>query len=358
MILLLAVVLTIEPSPATGCENGLARVRLSWREAGPGRVQVRVGSVAGSAMTGWEAGEGSAETGVWVKNGMLFFLVNEQGQEMVRAAARVACEDYWPLEIGNRWVYRQDSRWATAAYATWSVTGQREEGGRTWAVLDHAGEEWLLRTDERQRIWRWTEGREVLLLDPAAEPKSSLDHPLGPFPDVVAYQRMEPLRVERGAYALGVGLVEMRADMLSGSSGGFLEGQTLVEARVNGRVLALRGPQIRLGAESTRLDVSGKKVRNCAVPCYFVACYLAPGADPPDTWKPCFEARVESDEPAEIAFEDPAGRRLFEAQLPAGVRFQSIPLYFQPNIAFPPGGYRLAVRTPGGAMSSLPVVIE
>jgi hypothetical protein len=120
--------------------------------------------------------------------------------------------------------------------------------------------------------------------------------------------------MERGAYALGVGLVEMRADMLSGSSGGFLEGQTLVAARVNGRVLALRGPQIRLG--------------------------------------------VESDEPSEMAFEDSAGRRLFEAQLPAGVRYQSIPLYSKPNVAFPPGGYRLAVRTPGGAMSSLPVAIE
>lgn len=135
----------------------------------------------------------------------------------VEPTPATGCGDYWPLEIGNRWVYRQDSRWATAAYSTWSVTGQREEGGRIWAVLDRAGQEWLLRTDERQRIWRWAEGREALLLDPAAERKSSLDHPLGPFPDVVTYQRMEPLRMERGAYALGVGLVEMRADMLSGS---------------------------------------------------------------------------------------------------------------------------------------------
>lgn len=127
---------------------------------------------------------------------------------------------------------------------------------------------------------------------------------------------------------------------------------------MNGRVLALGGPQLRLGAEATRLDVSGRKVRNCAVPCYFVACYLGSAADPPDTWKPCFEARVESDESSEIAFEDSAGRRLFEAQLPAGVRYQSIPLYSQPNIAFPPGDYRLTVRTPGGAMSSLPVAIE
>ena len=69
---------------------------------------------------------------------------------------------------------------------------------------------------------------------------------------------MQPVRMERGAYALGVGLVEMRADSPTGSSGGFLDGLTLVEAR------------------------------------------------------------VESDERPGIAFEDSAGRRLFEAQLPAG----------------------------------------
>jgi len=44
--------------------------------------------------------------------------------------------------------------------------------------------------------------------------------------------------------------------------------------------------------ESSILDVSSGNVTNCAVPCYFVACGLTPGADPPGTYKPCFQAGV------------------------------------------------------------------
>ena len=102
MILLLAVILTVEPTPATGCENGLARVQVSWREAGPGRVPVRVGSVPGNAVTGWEASEGSAETGIWVMDGMLFFLVIEQDQEIARSAAHVGGRRKFVLvEVAN-----------------------------------------------------------------------------------------------------------------------------------------------------------------------------------------------------------------------------------------------------------------
>ena len=80
--------------------------------------------------------------------------------------------------------------------------------------------------------------------------------------------------------------------MLTGSSGGFTQGRTLVEATVAGIRFPAPAPALKLGMESLTLDVTGRHVTNCAVPCYFVACGLVPGADPPGTYKPCAQARV------------------------------------------------------------------
>ena len=46
------------------------------------------------------------------------------------------------------------------------------------------------------------------------------------------------------------------------------------------------------------LDVTGKNVTNCAIPCYFAACGLAGPVDPPGTYKPCARARVASASPS------------------------------------------------------------
>jgi hypothetical protein len=54
--------------------QALGRTVLSWQASGATQVQVRVGSANGPAMTGLEAPSGSAETGDWVANGMLFYL--------------------------------------------------------------------------------------------------------------------------------------------------------------------------------------------------------------------------------------------------------------------------------------------
>jgi hypothetical protein len=69
--------------------------------------------------------------------------------------------------------------------------------------------------------------------------------------------------------------------------------RTLVEADVAGGIhFSALQSTMELSIESLNLDVSGMKATNCAVPCYFAACYPAPGADPAGTYKPCAQARV------------------------------------------------------------------
>jgi hypothetical protein len=101
------------------------------------------------------------------------------------------------------------------------------------------------------------------------------------------------------------------------------------------------------------------------VPCYFVACGLAPGADPPGTYKPCAQARV--------ALRNwPAGQsRTVRIELLAGdgslafdqtftmdaapaesVTFIQVPLYSAPNQPLPAGAYQLSARTADGAAQS------
>ena len=129
---------------------------------------------------------------------------------------------------------------------------------------------------------------------------------------------------------------------------------------------------MQLGIESLSLNVSGKEVTNCAVPCYFVACGLTPGADPPDTYKPCAQTRVGlSNWPAgqsrtvRLQLVAPDGtiahdRTLtMDAAPDESVTFLQLPLYSAPNRPLPAGAYQLVAKTDDGtAQSSLTVRIN
>lgn len=384
--------LSISPALITDCSNGLGKATLTWDNGSAATVQVRVGSREGTPFTGWAESPGSAETGYWVTNGMLFLLFDASGVELARVAAKLNCGGspdpsdpafaqgaYFPMQAGNRWTYRVNNRFATSTYVTWALARSELVGGRTYYVMtiDSGGSspppESRLRGDSDGRVYMLTNQGEQLWLDPTAQPdpsalfqigrRGSFTGPLGGFPDALDYSRFASLSAERGTFVRGIGLAANRTDVLAGSSGGFDSSMELVDAQI-GRALQLSTPasSLQVSSEATRLDVTGKKVTNCAVPCYFVACRLVPGADPPDTFKPCFQARVAVQHAdanvVELELLDSLGRQLSRAARPlsgasatdATLLFYQVPLYSSPNVGLPPGTYRLVatIRVPGG----------
>ena len=128
---------------------------------------------------------------------------------------------------------------------------------------------------------------------------------------------------------------------------------------------------MQLGIESANLDVSGKHVTNCAVPCYFVACGFVPGADPIGTYKPCAQVHVSllnwpsnQSRAVRLQFVAPDGSAAFDQTLnlysaPESVLFYQLPLYSAPNQPLPPGTYQLSAQSAdGAAQASVAVKIQ
>ena len=241
---------------------------------------------------------------------LLFVLASALAAQSTAVLAALSTGTYFPLDVGDRWVYRIDDRLVTGSYQTWRVDRTAEYNGTTYSVIAIEGpgtiyaESWF-RADSTGKIYQPSDAGEILFLDPSgqAAPNAELQvtgkgggysTSLGAFPDTLAYSnRLNSLLLETGTLARGIGLLTSNTQMLSGSSGGFTQGRTLVEATVAGGIhFPAPSPSVQLGMESLSLNVSGQKVTNCAVPCYFVACGLVPGADPPGTYKPCAQARV------------------------------------------------------------------
>jgi hypothetical protein len=166
--------------------------------------------------------------------------------------------------------------------------------------------ETLFRADDHGRVYILTGAGEQLFLDTTntpdksavlqiTGPPGSFRTDLGTFGDSLSYRNLiNSLLVENGTLVRGVGVVASEQDMLTGSSGGFFEARTLIEASLAGGLhFSLNASSLQLGIESLNLNVSGRQVTNCAIPCYFAACGLVPGTDPPDTYKPCARARIE-----------------------------------------------------------------
>lgn len=377
---------SILPEWIVECRDGLGRATLRWQDAEPSPVRVLVGPQR-VPLTGWDGPSGSTETGDWVSDGLEFFLVNEQGAQLGRVAARVNCGglvdarnsafatgSYFPLQVGNRWTYRVSSRAVTSTYTSWTVTRTEVAGERTFYIIaidtGDSTSEMRMRTDADGRIYVGDQ----LWLDPTEAPNASAVlrierrgpatiAGLGTFPDALHYLSVDGLQSQGGTFVRGLGLAQVRTDSLTGSSGGFLSGAELVEARIGGSVrLSTAVATAQLSAEASRLDVTGRRVTNCAVPSYCVACSLLPGVDPPGTYKPCFQARVGVTHPAAVSSDielfNGAGERVYavtRALRPAatGEAFvvHQVPLYSSPNVPFPAGAYRLnaTVRGAGDA---------
>lgn len=320
---------------------------------------------------------------------MLAFASLLPGQSQAVLAA-LATGTYFPLDVGDRWVYREDTRITTAGYQTWRVDRTVNQNGYTYSVIAIEGpgsfywESWF-RTSEDGRIWLLTGKGDVLFLDPnIITPNSgevqlsgsggTLKTALGTFPDTVNYQnQIDDLDFERGTLARGIGLLTSTAILETGSSGGPILIRTLVEAHLAGGIdFPAPEASLELGMESTLLDVSGMKVTNCAVPCYFAACNIAPGADPPNTYKPCARARVAlknwpAGQSRQVALQllAPDGSAAFHSTLTldssptAAVTFLQVPLYSAPNQPIAPGSYQLTAATADGkAQSSLTIRIQ
>jgi hypothetical protein len=293
----------------------------------------------------------------------------------IRAA--LATGSHFPLDVGNEWVYRIDSRAATAQYQTWRVDRTEIKAGVPWQVMQILGpgaafaESWF-RSDGQGRVYQPDGEGGTLFLD--AEDVSapailkvtgrggSYTGPSGSFTDTLSYRNQRnALTLETGTLVRGVGLVWSTEVILAGSSGGFNQGRTLVEATLAGGLrLGRKALSAELSMEGLVFDVSGGKVTNCAVPCYFAACGLVPGYDPPETYRPCAEARARvrewpGDAPPALVLRltGPDGGTVWERTLGAnaarGVAYLQAQLYSAPNQPLAPGWYRLRLDVDGGA---------
>lgn len=293
---------------------------------------------------------------------------------------------YFPLDVGNRWVYREDTRVATSQYETWRVDRAETLNGLTYAVIaiedQDSSAEYRFRADASGRVYLLTGAGDQLFLDPAMMGANtgmvqitSAGGPaateVGTFPDTLNYRNPMGLEYETGVLARGVGVLSSLTTMLSGSSGGPTLIRTLVEANVAGIRFPAPVASIELGMESLTLDVSGGKVTNCAVPCYFVACGMAPGTDPAGTYKPCARARVAlhnwpaaQSRTVRLQLVAPDGSAVFDRTVALdgaaeSVVFLQAPLYSAPNAPLAAGVYQLTAKTAdGAAQSAVAVTIQ
>src|SRR5262245_26369258 len=98
---------------------------------------------------------------------MLAALLPGQSQQV---QAALAAGSYFPLEVGNRWVYRVDGRLTSAAYQNWTVDRTEERDSKTYFVVGIRSKgkllsETLFRVDDRGRIFVLTGSGDQLFLD-------------------------------------------------------------------------------------------------------------------------------------------------------------------------------------------------
>jgi len=360
-VLAAAPAIRVVPEVLTSCRNGLAQASITWNSEGVSPVFVYVGE---APMTGPEAMTGTARTGEWVTDGMPFTLRNATGQTLASTRAAVQCDaaSWWPLQVGNEWHFRLNSRSITGSHAVWRVTGTEDVNGTTWYRLDPgpAGVSRVRSAADGKIYSLAADGTERLLLDPSGT-EASFWRPggrsavavtlAGTFGEELSWTGpIAGLGQESGRLVRGVGPSYYQSNVIAGSSGGFGQGLTLLEAVIGGARFAPAYPGFELVLESKSVNLSTKSARNCAIPCYFVACF---GADPAGTYKPCMEAAVRGGS-GRLALVDPSGRTVFETPANGWVR---IPLYQNPATPLPPGNYTVSATGSGGTVA-LPLAIE
>jgi hypothetical protein len=386
-----AATLTITPPVIFDCSNGLATATLTWSGA-TGPVEITVGQPNGTALTGFASPSGSTITGNWVIDGMTFYLVDQAGLTEASAVAQVSCGgtprtidqglsngSYFPLAVGNTWVYKYNDRSVTASYLIQAITGTQTAGSMIYFVLTQTSPAqtttMLLRGDDNGVIWQSTSSGDQVYLDPNAPGTQQVGYagPLGSFSNAVMppAQVIASLNRVTSIFVRGIGLVNQQSNLMEGSSGGFNSGFDLVDVRVDGVHLSVPAPKLSLAIEATDLDLTHQLAPNCAVPCYFVACGLVVGTDPPNTYRPCAQARIDSfaSQPGYtvlLQLLSPAGTSLFQSSAAAGLDYIRIPLYIPTTgngfTLLPPGDYTLSatLRAAGAtlAFSNLTVHIQ
>ena len=230
------------------------------------------------------------------------------------------------------------------------MLGPYELDGKVWCQIEAAPANYLLRADAEGRILQrsFSSPDEQVQLDPRGLTPHTISSPLGFAAPAIDYSALFPLNSVNSTYVQGIGRISMVDTSRGGSSGGFSSSETLIEAWVDGKLYR----SADAAQPVVQLDLSGK-FRNCAVPCYYVACGLGSPVDPPNANKPCLEARVAASslEPnsnlvLSIAAAD--GQLRYERSVPISsaqtVYYQSLPFYDQravgtPVTLFPAGDY-------------------
>src|SRR5262249_45049304 len=208
---------------------------------------------------------------------MLAALLPGQSQQV---QAALAAGGYFPLQGGNRLGDCVDGRLTSAAYQNWTVDRTEERDSKTYFVVGIRSKgkllsETLFRVDDRGRIFVLTGSGDQLFLDIVDSSDSAqlqiqskgipFRAPIGSFSDTLNYRnKIDVFRLELGTLGRGIGLLASTAQLLTGSSGGFYEGRTLVEAVIGGRLqFALGSTGLQLGLESLSIDLTGKHADNC-----------------------------------------------------------------------------------------------
>lgn len=365
---------TIDPPVIYDCNGSVGKAILRWNGV-PGHIRILVGPERALFAESSEA-TGSAETGTWVGDELEFRLVSDRLDTELMARAQVRCnaqnvpangitsESFYPLEVGNTWIYRVDSRSVTSGYLTWTVVSERTVGGYVYAELRNrnpdgipANVPLLLRQAPDGAIWKFTgtadNPREELYVNPNAEEHHAFFNALGSYPDAVFQTVQVPLQRETRVFVRGVGLVRLRADLLTGSSGGLVQSLELVEySLANGVRVTNPAAGISLSAERAVFDVTGRNVTDCEVPCYNAACGLG-GSQPQPGYRPCARTRVEVHGLGEfwtnLEMLDSAGRTVFRrtslGPVTQPVAYLQVPLFSEPDKPLPPGLYTLVART-------------
>jgi hypothetical protein len=380
--------LTITPTVISSCVSGLGVATLTWSGA-TGNAQINVGQPKGEAFTGILGASGSADTGLWVSDGLTFYLVDQSGNVEASATAVVRCGNavdqglgagsYFPLAVGNTWVYKYNDRIVTASYVVHTISGQQLINGQLYYVLTltspgPATTLALLRADPGGVVYQYINGGEQVYLDPKSAGIAAYSGALGKYNDAIVppAQFLGGILLTTSIYARGIGLVNSQTVMETGSSGGFSEGLDLVDVQVNGFHLSMPAPKISLSIENATLDLTNQLAPNCALPCYFAACGLGSPVDPAGTYRPCAQTRIETSGPAGYAvlleLLDSGGKTVFQSStqpgLASNLNYVRLPLYTgqTPFTLLPPGSYSLVgTMSLGGATlgsSSIAVQIQ
>jgi hypothetical protein len=262
-----------------------------------------------------------------------------------------ACQSDWlPLQTGNYWVYRVDSRFTTGSHQTLRVLGPYEFEDKIWCQLEDASTNYLVRVDTEGRIYRryFNSNIEELLLDPRNLLPREYASPLGFTSLVIDYSTNSSLLMNRSSFVKGIGRISTTTNVMAGSSGGFSYSETLLEASINGKLYKLPATN----APSVHLELA-PEFRNCAVPCYYAACGLGSPVDPPNANKPCLAARLSATNLSPgssllLTLSNSIGTLQYSQQIPLSntqpVLYQSLSFYNQtstgsPITLFPKGDY-------------------